>query len=424
MGIGLKFATLEQGEFTFVFDEFEIKNNHITQIGKNPKAVPCLTGFFQVFSTRSEQGLNLNRFVIWTKERKSNFDLFVSKYQEGTPNLKALKNAFDLVEENEWFCVLPSWLSLDTNETFGIQEELYKRNTGKTLGRQKILSPVTSNYNLLRFAGNVDWKVGQKDRTKRVCRWCRNNGDVVTFKEKAHAISEALGNKNLIILDECDSCNHRFANTIERDIINYFGFPNAMWGVVGKKGKTKIKTPSVEIASTGDREIEIITNQEIFREGSIKPLRIECGKITGQNIYKSFCKYALSLVDDEVLKSFDWTIDWINGSNRVEKLPIVKFFGMLESFHEFPVLLLHVRKNEDDSLPKMFGIFYHTNTAHLFIVPKDKTELNKFVIKKNFDNFLQTLPYGCTNWRDMDFSSNVEQRLEIELGFQQRKREK
>ena len=50
-----------------------------------------------------------------------------------------------------------------------------------------------------------------KSTSVNVCRFCGGEegqlnsfGSKVTFKKKAHLISEALGNKRLISLDECD----------------------------------------------------------------------------------------------------------------------------------------------------------------------------------------------------------------------------
>ena len=55
------------------------------------------------------------------------------------------------------------------------------------------------NYNI-KYYGNILKKIGHKNKTERICRWCHKtttSNPPVTFNEKAHAISEALGNKNL-----------------------------------------------------------------------------------------------------------------------------------------------------------------------------------------------------------------------------------
>ena len=43
-----------------------------------------------------------------------------------------------------------------------------------------------------------------KDPIENICRFCGNKG---TFKKKAHAIPEAIGNKSIVQKNECDECN-------------------------------------------------------------------------------------------------------------------------------------------------------------------------------------------------------------------------
>ncbi|MEX6156050.1 HNH endonuclease [Providencia hangzhouensis] len=40
-----------------------------------------------------------------------------------------------------------------------------------------------------------------------------------SFNKEAHAISEALGNKSIILNEECDNCNEFFDKNIERDFL-------------------------------------------------------------------------------------------------------------------------------------------------------------------------------------------------------------
>lgn len=45
----------------------------------------------------------------------------------------------------------------------------------------------------------------------RICRFCGKNEDDIAFKKVAHACPELLGQNNLVIYDECDSCNEKFS---------------------------------------------------------------------------------------------------------------------------------------------------------------------------------------------------------------------
>src|ERR1700736_389326 len=49
------------------------------------------------------------------------------------------------------------------------------------------------------------------------CRFCSGQPPERTFRKRAHAVSELLGNKVLRSLYECDACNERFS-TFEDDL--------------------------------------------------------------------------------------------------------------------------------------------------------------------------------------------------------------
>ncbi|MBV8095742.1 MAG: hypothetical protein JO110_21445, partial [Acetobacteraceae bacterium] len=59
------------------------------------------------------------------------------------------------------------------------------------------------------------------DKHDRVCRFCGEHEPKVTFKDRAHAIPEALGNKSLFTNYECDICNHAFGEGIEKHLGNW-----------------------------------------------------------------------------------------------------------------------------------------------------------------------------------------------------------
>lgn len=54
--------------------------------------------------------------------------------------------------------------------------------------------------------------------------------------KKSHAISEALGNKRIISIEECDDCNNKFSMSIEPDIVKYFSLHRNYWSIKGKGG--------------------------------------------------------------------------------------------------------------------------------------------------------------------------------------------
>jgi len=91
-------------------------------------------------------------------------------------------------------------------------------------------------YSIHTFNGKASSRIGEPDKQKRVCRYCHKSMPETTFKEIAHTIPEALGNKSIITNDECDICNHFFGCGIEQDFISIFDLPRLLFDVSGKKG--------------------------------------------------------------------------------------------------------------------------------------------------------------------------------------------
>jgi hypothetical protein len=67
-------------------------------------------------------------------------------------------------------------------------------------------------YSILAFDVSTTKSIGEQDKSKRICRFCNNTRANVTFKNIAHAISESLGNKKIILNEECDECNAEFGS--------------------------------------------------------------------------------------------------------------------------------------------------------------------------------------------------------------------
>lgn len=220
--------------------------------------------------------------------------------------------------------------------------------------------------------------IGEKEKTKRICRFCGKSIPATTFNAKSHAISETLGNKSIICSEECDDCNSRFGKTIEESITNMYSSMLSLYGIKGKKGCRKTagrnfklstdninNTPCIKIQIDG-LSIDENNIQESLK--SIPQLDTSTLKYIPQNIYKCLCKYALSVIDGKYMSHFRKTIEWINESVRYRKLPNIKY-SQLSTLSTAPILCVFVRKNNDYSLPFCFASLDIANIRHLFIVP-------------------------------------------------------
>lgn len=145
-------------------------------------------------------------------------------------------------------------------------------------------------------------------------------------KQKAHAISESLGNKGLICREECDDCNQRFNQTIEQDVTRFFQFFLILNGVKGKNGSPTLQGNGISITnnpssrSTLGRDTLVLKVKTMPDTRDIQEITkfvsdqfsFSNVKYVPQNIYKCFCKYVLSLLDNKYLQYFKETINWIN----------------------------------------------------------------------------------------------------------------
>ncbi|MEE3349318.1 MAG: hypothetical protein VZR09_04690 [Candidatus Gastranaerophilaceae bacterium] len=427
LDLGLQFITLDN-MFVFKTNDFELDEEGML-IFYNSEESKFFEDFFTTFSVNVLlESDNVHRIQMESYVKYSSFkkqlENFLNQYKEKYKRLNALEKAFKNINEGETICILPAWLNIDTDTYLAIREELCKYNGKENNGLRAFLKTVTDNYNINHYEGNNRINIGEKDKKKRECRWCHRtikSKPCATFNEDAHAISEGLGNKNLILFEECDECNHKFAASIETDIINQLKLLNTFWGVIGKNGIPKIKFEGTIIENKGNQKIEINSNQIEFKDNVPVAVHYNGDSIVLQNIYKALCKFALGLVKDkELLKLYKWTIDWINGNEEVTKLPVVKELFTYKFFPKYPVLQLYIRKNDNKNVPQMFAIFYHTNIVYLYISPQNRAELEKFNKEESYNNFIETLPYQDVNWKNVDLSDNTRRSTSMTLNFKKR----
>lgn len=184
------------------------------------------------------------------------------------------------------------------------------------------LNEIERNYDLICFKevkpNTSKSYLGDKDH--KVCRFCGRDSDNVSFKKKAHAIPELLGNKTLFSYYECDECNQKFSQTLENNLSAYLSYYRALVGISGKRGKIKFKQHDINmhtqdnmfyIESIGENgKINIDENNHML---SIKINRDPYIPIA---VYKCFVKIALTLLDEKDLDEVNWALQWVSEENH------------------------------------------------------------------------------------------------------------
>ncbi len=300
------------------------------------------------------------------------------------------------------------------------------------LGSEKLVSYLYNNYELRFFHGEERMNIGVYNKSQRVCRFCGKSIPEVSFKQKAHAISESLGNKGLICYEECDECNKRFSEQLEQDISNYFRLPLIIKGVKGKKGSPTMKGDNISIAFNSVN-LPIIENDAIVLKAKNMPRTNDPQEIAkfltqnflfssvrykSQNIYKCFCKYALSLLDSRYLTYFKNTIEWINEPPTKHRLPPLWCYNAPNG--DSPSMTIMTRKHNHRDLPYCWAIMSIADTKYIFIIPFCSLDKYKFVNKKRVNHFLDTMKMIMpnVNLRQVNFSSINPQSIMIKSHFE------
>ena len=295
-----------------------------------------------------------------------------------------------------------------------------------------ISSYLYDHYEVRTFSGNERLRIGVNNKAKRVCRFCGRSMPDAKFKQKAHAISESLGNKGLVCLEECDDCHRRFGSTIEHDIINYFQFFLILKGIKGKNGNPTLQGDSISITNdqssryTLGRDTLVLkvktmpdthNPQEIAKFIS-EQFSFSNVKYIPQNIYKCFCKYVLSVIGREYLPHFNGTIDWINEPLAYHRLPPIWYYSVPEN-SDTPYLVIMLRKHNSKEIPYCWAILNIAGHQYLFILPFCSHDKYKFVGKSRVQFFFDGLKNAMPNiiFQPMKFDSISPVSLRIKADF-------
>lgn len=359
---------------------------------------------------------------------KGKFSDFVEKYKGLFPELQTARAQIQLIPDGKYFCIAPN-IEFESEKSLEIRNILHSKNEGVDLEElkkdsQKTLGPLIEAYRLKAY-GAHRLRIGEHVREKRVCRFCNKGMPEVFFKKKAHAISESLGNKLLVLNEECDTCNEKFAVYIEEDIVQYLSVFRSVYGIKAKGGLKALKGKNFTL--TNVPEIVLTMKEAVRSKKLILPYKIKLDfdrKTTLQNIYKCFCKYFISLIKTEDLPAFTETIKWINGKLKTEKLPVIAEIVDYTFFTKTPELITFIRKNNDEKLPYAFGEFRFTCKRFVFIIPFSNAMEADFTLKKNYDHFWNSLPHykAIKGVSFNDFSSDIAKDLVLKLNGTLKKR--
>lgn len=154
---------------------------------------------------------------------------------------------------------------------------------------------------------------GQKGR----CRFCGTD-NVKLFRQEAHLVPEALGNRRIFSSDECDACNQKFS-LYEDSLASAVGPLLTLGGTAGKKGKVRQTGRSAGAAVlmhdrvSGRRQIRMIARdiedyrERVTQDGDWIVISTPLPPTPFKPLfaYKALVKMALALVPVAELEHYD-----------------------------------------------------------------------------------------------------------------------
>lgn len=407
----------------------------ILDIGYTVEQNAIITDLLYVFNAEFDainKTINIDYKHQYTNELQVNLNKFIIKYKSILPQIQRLGSRFGKLKENEWFFILPP-VELTSIQKYEAENELNYLNgcESEFNGEQvrQFFGGVMDNYELVTFDLDRDKKIkiGEKDKSKRICRFCQCKIPDVSFRKEAHAISEALGNKRLILNEECDFCNEFFDAHVERDFIYYHDLARTIFGVKNKDNDTpKMKGSDFDIYKSDEDSLSIAivhNDKDSDEDGVPRKVVFNTGnKIKIQNIYKALCKFALSVIDSKYLNDFDDTIRWIKSQKEVNSLPKIAVLNSYAFFTRRPELTLYLRNNENLKLPYLVGEFRFTFYLYIFIVPFCSKDTNCFLNDEEYGDFLNCFKHikEKSGFNFVDFSQNIERKLNFTVNFEKK----
>ncbi|MEG2291265.1 MAG: HNH endonuclease [Clostridium sp.] len=287
----------------------------------------------------------------------------------------------------------------------------------------KITEQILKEYELVYHSYIKKIFLGEKDKKKRICRFCgKTMEEGVTYINEAHAIPAFFGNKTLFQNEECDECNSYFGENIEIDLDNYTKMFRVFSGIEGRNGIPEINNKDKKIFYSNVEEIfkgpvivSLNKDNTVERNFEVKSEN----EFTPSNVYRIFCKMFFSVVNSEVVRMFDDIIKWIRYDEVIlEKLPLIAFCFLPNKKLERPEIVTYIKKLDMKRVPYAFMEFRFGHFVYIIQIPSKKNKDQLIYKPDEFEAFLKKFKhFENANFQYKDFSSRDKTMLKINFNF-------
>ncbi len=344
-------------------------------------------------------------------------------FTKSDPHIHQFISYLNKIKEDSYFAVMNGIIT-DSLFISQIKSELKKRNGVPQRFDIRLDETIFSKYNYREY-GAARENIGEHDKRKRICRFCGKSFPEVHFDTKSHAISEMLGNKNVICLEECDDCNKYFGKTIEQDLYSTVSFFMSLYKIKGKDGERKTKGRNYSLYYDENNTLVFQLGKGIEVPRNLDELRnfdLDFDNTNNtfipQNVYKCLCKFVLSVIANNELIHYKKTIQWICGKLERKKIPFIAV-SELPYVAKNPKLLVFQRKLNDAQFPYIFASLLCINMLFIFILPFSSIDSVNFSFKKNYMSFFDNLRTWFPNltYSLSNFSSTEKDSMPIKIDF-------
>lgn len=281
---------------------------------------------------------------------------------------------------------------------------------------KKRLKIFNEHYTMLFSSLDIKDKIHIGEKTNKVCRFCHKNEDETSFKNVAHAIPESIGNKKIILYEECDDCNKFFSENIEVHFDKLTKPLRNVGQVKGKRSvpsyKTKDKLSRIDVKDDFQIQERIDSRITTFDEENNQIiLNYEVEPYIPQAIYKTFVKMALSVMPSDELKNFKEALQWIQEPDHtktfMQPLKVLTTFIPGPNKHPEPVVFLLKRKTETNKYPYSIFVVAFGNMIYQIVVPslygierdsETTTTIIKFPSPFEITNEHGKVKHGVEDW--------------------------
>lgn len=202
-----------------------------------------------------------------------------------------------------------------------------------------------------------------------VCRFCKCD-DPEKFRKKAHTIPEALGNKWITSLDECDDCNIKYGR-YEEQLVKALRPILTLGGVKGKTGVPQTgrtrgsyirhsnESGRRRISTCSQAELTDVLSKSSTPDNILLKIPVHIEKFTPLLAYKALVKIAIALLPKEELKNFQKVVNWLDNDNDRNNQPpciVGVSFALIGNSPPLVSGVLYKRNSPNTQLPYMIFI--------------------------------------------------------------------